>query len=1217
MNTRPLFDSVTRGGCFLLAGGALLLLLAGGAAASEPTPVELARHAERILKQQCYRCHGQDGAVEGGFNYVLDLPKLVARKKVLPGDPDNSSLMKKIVSGKMPPPDTQPQPSDADIQMLRQWIVRGAAPTQDVAQRQPISDDDVHELILADLEKLNPSDRRFARYFTLTHPYNAGLSDDELQTYRHALSKLVNSLSWHYRVTVPEPIDPAKTVLRVDLRHYQWDANIWNRVLADYPYGVLRDSTVARGVAIATASRMAHVRADWFIATASRAPLYHDILALPANLAELERQVMRFDAATNIQQQRVARAGFNGSGVSQNNRLIERHDALHGAYWRTYDFEAVPQNLVERNELLPDPRNLFAYPLGPGFAQDNFQHVGGEVIFNLPNGLQGYMLVNAQGIRIDKAPTNIVSDPKRPDRAVETAVSCMGCHYSGINPKTDQIRAFVEKNAQAFRPPDLDLIKTLYVPEAQMTALMNEDTERFRKAVEKTGGKISAFEPIQTMTLRYEDDLDLTTAAAEVGVRAADLLERIFASEQTARNLGALKSPGGTVKRDVFVQAFAELARGLKLGVPLDPNLVAQSLPDNLGEEDPLEGSTSPATNMAFTLDGRRAAFTTTNRTVIVWDVGAGREIRRLVGHRKSVWSVAFSRDGRRLLSGGADHVVRYWDVETVELRNLQGHEAPVTAVAFSPDGLRAASGGYDHQVILWDLVSGREIRRYPDAGRFINDILFSSDGRRLFIAGDQAVTLIDVDSGQQLATFTGHTKAVNAISLSADGQRLLSGSDDGTLRMWDVAKRQETRLFRGHAGAVRAVAFAPDQKHVLSGGVDQTVRLWDADSGQELRQFTRHQDSVIRVAFLPDGQQTLSGSRDAVIRAWQLGTKPVVVPPPDPPEPVNENQPAPRSLPAAQVIRVGGIVTHLLLAPDGEHLYFLHPTRRQLVRVDTRTQKVVGTLPVAEGTDALSLTPDGKTLIATSPKGPQGQGLMQVIDARTWKLLQTFPIAAVPFDVAAADDGKAFVSGAQGGWTDVAVVDWKQQRVLARWGGVWNRSFLQLAPAQDRLYLATQGVTPNRIDLLTIPDRLDTVPQPVPSPEKGKHPFGGPIIISPDGQYLFSSTGTVLKLAAVGGDDLRFAVKLEPFLTAVVAPELGSVLTLAGDGSVRDYTYPGFHLRRSYRLGVVPYQAAYDARTGRLFVAAFDPATLVSRPRDPNLGDLYVYELKDVLTQK
>src|SRR4029079_4657023 len=134
----------------------------------------------------------------------------------------------------------------------------------------------------------------------------------------------------------------------------------------------------------------------------------------------------------------------------------------------------------DRDILLPDRRNLFAYPLGPGGTENTFQHAGGEAIFNLPNGLHGFMLVNAVGTRIDKAPTAIVSDPRRPDRAVEPGVSCMSCHLTGIQPKTDQIRAHVAGNAAAFPKNDAELVRALYPPETALTKFMEEDAWRFR-----------------------------------------------------------------------------------------------------------------------------------------------------------------------------------------------------------------------------------------------------------------------------------------------------------------------------------------------------------------------------------------------------------------------------------------------------------------------------------------------------------------------------------------------------------------------------------------------------------------------------------------------------------------------------------------------------------------------------------------------------------------
>src|SRR5262249_47361946 len=147
---------------------------------------DLARKAQAILKANCYRCHGQEGAVEGGMNYVLDLEKLVTRKKVVPGQPDKSPLYKKLVNNLMPPPDEQPRPSESDRALLKQWIEGGAPKLPSGPERVAIKDSDVLHSILADLEQGERRGRRFQRYFSLAHLYNAGLGEDELQTYRNA-----------------------------------------------------------------------------------------------------------------------------------------------------------------------------------------------------------------------------------------------------------------------------------------------------------------------------------------------------------------------------------------------------------------------------------------------------------------------------------------------------------------------------------------------------------------------------------------------------------------------------------------------------------------------------------------------------------------------------------------------------------------------------------------------------------------------------------------------------------------------------------------------------------------------------------------------------------------------------------------------------------------------------------------------------------------------
>src|SRR4051812_33918120 len=106
----PLRSAVMRYGFWL--AGLVFLLPSPVRAADDPA---IAREALAVFNKHCHRCHGQDGAVEGGLNYILDRDKLVARKKIVPGAPDQSPLFRRLATGKMPPADVQPRPTEAEI----------------------------------------------------------------------------------------------------------------------------------------------------------------------------------------------------------------------------------------------------------------------------------------------------------------------------------------------------------------------------------------------------------------------------------------------------------------------------------------------------------------------------------------------------------------------------------------------------------------------------------------------------------------------------------------------------------------------------------------------------------------------------------------------------------------------------------------------------------------------------------------------------------------------------------------------------------------------------------------------------------------------------------------------------------------------------------------------------------------------------------------------
>jgi mono/diheme cytochrome c family protein len=541
-----------------------LMAVVGWGTARATTPEELAGKAERILRDNCYRCHGQRGSDEGGFNYVLDPAKLIAEKKLEPGQSIRSTLIQRIVEGEMPPEGESPRPRPEDVAALKEWVDAGAvafgAPRK---SREFLSNEEVVRQIKADLARRNPLDRQFQRYFTLTHLYNAGISDDELQTYRHALSKLVNSLSWGHEVVQPERVDTAGTILRIDLRDFDWarrDVNVWENILNAYPYGVSYASEDAGYVYTNTNTRVPYVMADWFVEAASRPPLYHEVLQLPSSARDLE-VLLRIDATNDIRQVRVARAGFTESGVSSNNRIIERHPSVYGSYWKSYDFKASTSE-----------KNIFEHPLGPRGVDgsDGFVHDGAEIIFSLPNGLQGYMLVNKEGERLDKAPPEIVTDRKSRDTMVENGHSCMSCHVRGLNDKADEIRAAVESSQASFGD-DVDRIRALYPEPDRFKQLVDKDNKRFRTALEQTGAPFGQTEPILALSREFEKSMDMNRVAAELGLTPQDFKQRLeLASATLGKPFSPLKTRG-SIKREVFLSIFSEAVKEWQRGTFIPP----------------------------------------------------------------------------------------------------------------------------------------------------------------------------------------------------------------------------------------------------------------------------------------------------------------------------------------------------------------------------------------------------------------------------------------------------------------------------------------------------------------------------------------------------------------------------------------------------------------------------------------------------------------------
>jgi len=555
--------------------------------------LQLEEKVDVYMAKYCRSCHGDGQDFErifptGTMESIKNDPAVVDRN-----NPLASALYTSIKQGtKGSMPKSGPRPSAAETEYVKSWLdslkFSSLDPNVKVeAGRVKVEETDIMAAIAADVSNRS-NDFRYVRF---DHLYNseelcesADAFQRRLTVYKNGFAKFVNSLSYERQLYLPVDVPGTSgLVQRIQLPKLGWSQQNWDLLETKNIFAVKAGSNQSDYSKIVSKldTNLPIVKADWFVAIASKPDIYNIMLDIPKNIAELERRI-GVDPEREIDNRNVIRAGFleGFSGVSGNNRLIERFDLPgNGYYWKSYDFAGN----VGLQSLRENPHGPDGVDMPEGL--EPFEFDGGEMIFSLPNGLQAYYLSTSAGDELLEAPVEIVNFEQ--DRVpgqeltIFNGLSCMTCHESGIISKKDQIRDAITTSS-GVSVSAKSLIKDIHPENDELEEIYRADRNAFLDAIHEIGIGDKSEGAVNDIDVRlpggksteivtylyglYHTDLSVSRVAAEFGLseEALQIAMDSVVDPNIAAFSGRFKSrlrQTGFVSRGEFERAYPILVK--------------------------------------------------------------------------------------------------------------------------------------------------------------------------------------------------------------------------------------------------------------------------------------------------------------------------------------------------------------------------------------------------------------------------------------------------------------------------------------------------------------------------------------------------------------------------------------------------------------------------------------------------------------------------------
>lgn len=279
---------------------------------------------------------------------------------------------------------------------------------------------------------------------------------------------------------------------------------------------------------------------------------------------------------------------------------------------------------------------------------------------------------------------------------------------------------------------------------------------------------------------------------------------------------------------------------------------------------------------IAFSPDGHSFASGTTEDQLVISNITDGRELARL-DPEGGVVSVAFSADGKLIAASTGFGMINVWDAANhTQLASMQPEIADVmlTQLKFSPDNQYLVSGGsssIDGVVVpaqVWNVTNGALIATL-DSKASAHQIAFSRDGKYLATGAGDTANVWSGNGGRKVFSVK-HKSGITDLAFSSDGSVLVTGSDDNSAAVWEVPTGKELIRLR-HGAAVESVAFNPAGNYVATGSDDKTAAVWALPTQKSIRFGNKL--NINSVTFSPDSKYVGTGATESedqdLARIW------------------------------------------------------------------------------------------------------------------------------------------------------------------------------------------------------------------------------------------------------------------------------------------------------------------------------------------------------------